>query len=388
MAPIELLGMDRKALEALLDGWGEPSFRATQLYTALYRQRLRDPARISTLSRPLRRRLLEQARISWPLIEKEFRSTDGTVRYLLRLRDGETIETVLMPEQGRDTICLSTQAGCPVNCKFCLTALLGLVRNLSAGEIVGQVLLVAERNGLGLGLGLGLEPGLEPGEATRRPVNLVLMGMGEPLLNYDEVMASVRLLADSQGVGLSARRMTLSTAGVVPRIADLGREPVRPRLAVSLNATTDAVRSRLMPLNKKWPIAALLEACHVFPLRPGERLTFEYALLDRINDTPADARRLVRLVKQVGAGRAKVNLIALNPGAELPFRTPSDQRVRSFQSILVEGGVLAFIRKPRGRDIFAACGQLKRTEEPERELLRLAAQTPSVAESRLATADG
>ncbi len=376
MAPIELLGMDRKALEALLARWGEPSYRATQLYTALYRQRLRDPARISTLSRHLRRRLLEQARISWPLIEKEFRSTDGTVRYLLRLRDGETIETVLMPEQGRDTICLSTQAGCPVNCKFCLTALLGLIRNLSAGEIVGQVLLVAERNSL------------ELGEATRRPVNLVLMGMGEPLLNYDAVMEAVRLLADSQGVGLSARRMTLSTAGVVPRIADLGREPVRPRLAVSLNATTDGVRSRLMPLNKKWPIATLLEACRAFPLRPGERLTFEYALLDGINDTPADARRLVRLVKRVGAGRTKVNLIALNPGAELPFRTPSDQRVRSFQGILVEAGVLAFIRKPRGRDIFAACGQLKRTEEPERELLRLAAQPPFVAESRLATADG
>ena len=357
MAPIELLGMDRKALEALLARWGEPSYRATQLYTALYRQRLRDPARISTLSRPLRRRLLEQARISWPLIGKEFRSTDGTVRYLLRLRDGETIETVLMPEPSRDTICLSTQAGCPVNCKFCLTALLGLIRNLSAGEIVGQVLLVAERNGLGL----GLEPGLELGEATRRPVNLVLMGMGEPLLNYDAVMAAVRLLADSQGVGLSARRMTLSTAGVVPRIADLGREPVRPRLAVSLNATTDGVRSRLMPLNKKWPIATLLKACRSFPLRPGERLTFEYALLDGINDTPADARRLVRLVKRVGAGRTKVNLIALNPGAELPFRTPSDQRVRSFQGILVEAGVLAFIRKPRGRDIFAACGQLKRT---------------------------
>ena len=370
MAPIELLGMGRKALEALLARWGEPPYRATQLYTALYRQRLRDPARFSTLSRPLRRRLLEQARISWPLIEKEFRSTDGTLRYLLRLRDGETIETVLMPEQSRDTICLSTQAGCPVNCKFCLTALLGPIRNLSAGEIVGQVLLVAERNGL------------ELGEDARRPVNLVLMGMGEPLLNYDAVMAAVRLLADSQGVGLSARRMTLSTAGIVPRIADLGREPVRPRLAVSLNATTDAVRSRLMPLNKKWPIATLLEACRSFPLRPGERLTFEYALLDRVNDTRADARRLIRHVRRVG-GRTKVNLIALNPGAELPFHTPSDERVRAFQAILVEAGVLAFVRKPRGRDIFAACGQLKRTEEPERELLRLAGQNPSVVGRRL-----
>ena len=370
MARVELLGMDRKALEALLARWGEPSYRATQLYTAIYRRRLQDPAQIITLPKPLRRRLLEQARISWPLIKKEFRSTDGTVRYLLRLRDGETIETVLMPEQSRDTICLSTQAGCPVNCKFCLTALLGLIRNLSAGEIIGQVLLVAERNGL------------ELGEDARRPVNLVFMGMGEPLLNYDAVMAAVRLLADPQGVGLSTRRMTVSTAGIVPRIPDLGRESVRPRLAVSLNATTDAVRNRLMPLNKKWPIATLLEACRSFPLRPGERLTFEYVLLDRVNDTPADARRLIRHVRRVGPGRTKVNLISLNPGAELPFRTPSDQRVRSFQNILVDAGVLAFIRKPRGRDIFAACGQLKRTEEPERELLRLEAQSPSLLKGK------
>ena len=376
MALVELLGKDRKALEALLARWGEPSYRATQLYTALYRQRLQDPAQITTLSRPLRQRLLKQARISWPLIGKEFRSTDGTVRYLLRLRDGETIETVLMPEPSRDTICLSTQAGCPVNCKFCLTAVLGLIRNLSAGEIVGQVLLVAERNGL------------ELGEAPRRPVNLVFMGMGEPLLNYDAVMAAVRLLADPQGVGVPMRRITVSTAGIVPRIADLGREPVRPRLAVSLNATTDAVRTRLMPLNKKWPIATLLEACRAFPLRGDERLTFEYVLLDGVNDTPADARRLIRHVRRVGSGRAKVNLIGLNPGAELPFHTPSDERVRAFQAILVKAGVRAFIRKPRGRDIFAACGQLKRTEEPERELLRLAAQPASAVERRLRPLEG
>ncbi len=376
MAPVELLGKDRKGLEALLARWGEPSYRATQLYTALYRQRLQDPARITTLSRPLRRRLLEQARISWPLIAKEFRSTDGTVRYLLRLRDGETIETVLMPEPSRDTICLSTQAGCPVNCKFCLTAVLGLIRNLSAGEIVGQLLLVGDRNGL------------ELGEAPRRPINLVFMGMGEPLLNYDAVMAAVRLLADPQGVGIPTRRMTVSTAGIVPRIADLGREPVRPRLAVSLNATTDAVRTRLMPLNKKWPIATLLETCRSFPLRGGERLTFEYVLLDGVNDTPADARRLIRHVRRVGSGRAKVNLIGLNPGAELPFHTPSDERVRAFQAILAEAGLRAFVRKPRGRDIFAACGQLKRTEEPERELLRLAAQPASAVERRLRPLEG
>ncbi len=358
MVPTELLGLDRKALETLLAGWGEPAYRAAQVYGAMYRERLRDPARISTLPRPLRQRLAGQARITWPRIEKQFRSTDGTIRYLLRLDDSETVETVLMPEENRDTICLSTQIGCPVNCQFCLTALLGLKRNLTAGEMVGQVLLVAEKNPL------------QMGEGARRPVNLVFMGMGEPLLNYDAVMAAVRLLADPQAVGLSTRRMTLSTAGIVPRIADLGREAVRPKLAVSLNATTDEVRTRLMPHNKKWPIAVLLEACRAFPLRPRERLTFEYVLLDGVNDTPADARRLGKLVAGL---RAKVNLIGLNPGAELPFRTPSDERVLAFQKILEGAGVAAFIRKPRGRDIFAACGQLKLTEEPERELARLRA---------------
>lgn len=363
MARTELLGLDRKALEALLAGWGEPAYRAAQLYQAIYVRRIQDPARISTLPQPLRKRLAGQGSITWPVIEKEFRSTDGTSRYLLRLGDGETIESVLMPEEHRDTICLSTQAGCPVNCQFCLTALLGLIRNLTAGEIVGQVLRVAEGN--------GLPPGKQDGRP--RPLNLVFMGMGEPLLNYDAVMAAVRLLADPKGIGISTRRMTLSTAGIVPRIADLGREPVRPKLAVSLNATTDQVRTRLMPLNKKWPIAALLEACRNFPLRPRERLTFEYVLLDRVNDTPADARSLAQYVRQLGAARVRVNLIALNPGAELPFRTPSDECVLAFQKILVDAGVLAFIRKPRGRDIFAACGQLKRTEDPERELLLLQA---------------
>ncbi len=377
---MELLGMEREALEAMLAAWGEPAYRAGQLYQAIYRRRIQDPARITTLPQSLRQRLAAEALITWPAVEKEFRSADGTVRYLLRLSDRETVETVLMPEERRDTICLSTQAGCPVNCQFCLTALLGLIRNLTAGEIVGQVLLVAERHGLALGENGG-RPAPALGQSGRGPkarcgpepgpVNLVFMGQGEPLLNYDAVMAAVRLLADPRGVGLSTRRMTLSTSGIVPRIADLGREPVRPKLAVSLNATTDEVRTRLMPLNRKWPISALLAACRNFPLRPRERLTFEYVLLDSVNDTPADARRLAKYVNQLGAERTRVNLIALNPGAELPFRTPSDERVLAFQRILTGSGVLAFIRKPRGRDIFAACGQLKRTLEPARELALL-----------------
>jgi 23S rRNA (adenine2503-C2)-methyltransferase len=355
MVPAELLGLEKSELVALLAAWGEPPYRADQLFSAIYNQRLRDPEAISTFPRALRTRLAAETRITWPLVEQEFLSGDGTRRYLLRLDDGETIETVLMPEEARDTICISTQAGCPVNCDFCLTALLGLKRNLTAGEIVGQALVVAE---------CGMQNGT-PHSALHTPhspgtphYNLVFMGMGEPLLNYDATLKAVRLLAACQRLGVTTRRMTLSTAGIVPKIEALGKEPVRPKLAVSLNATTDEVRTRLMPLNKKWPIASLMEACRVFPLRPGERLTFEYVLLDGINDTPADARRLVKLV---GGLRAKVNLMGWNPGPELPYRTPPEERVLAFQQVLVDSRISAFIRKPRGRDIFAACGQLKRT---------------------------
>ncbi len=371
MVPAELLGLEKKELIALLAGWGEPPYRADQLFSALYNQRLRDPEAITTLPRTLRTRLSSETRICWPAIEKEFLSTDGTRRYLLRLADGETIETVYMPEETRDTICVSTQAGCPVNCSFCLTALLGLKRNLTAGEIVGQVLLSAEcgirnaecssvRNAeCGVRSERAFHSSDTPHSALRIPrLNIVFMGMGEPLLNYDATLKAVRLLAAAQQLGITTRRMTLSTSGIVPKIEALGKEKVRPKLAISLNATTDDIRTRLMPINKIWPIARLLEACRAFPLRQGERLTFEYVLLDGVNDTPADARRLVKLI---GGLRAKVNLIALNPGAELPYRTPPDERVLAFQQILIDARMSAFIRKPRGRDIFAACGQLKRT---------------------------
>ena len=356
MVPAELLGLEKNELVALLAAWGEPPYRAGQLFSAIYNQRLRDPEVISTFPRALRASLAAETRITWPLVEQEFLSGDGTRRYLLRLDDGETIETVLMPEEARDTICISTQAGCPLNCGFCLTALLGLKRDLTAGEIVGQVLV-------------SVECGMRSAEcetqsgtshsALRTPhYNLVFMGMGEPLLNYDATLKAVRLLAACQSLGITTRRMTLSTAGVVPKIEALGKEPVRPKLAISLNATTDEVRTRLMPINKKWPIKRLMEACRMFPLRPGERLTFEYVLLDGVNDTPADARRLVKLA---GGLRAKVNLIGWNPGPELTYRTPPEERVLAFQQVLVDSQVSAFIRKPRGRDIFAACGQLKRT---------------------------
>ena len=241
----------------------------------------------------------------------------------------------------RATICVSSQVGCAVNCKFCFTALLGVKRNLEAGEIVGQIAAVLREQ--------GVEPPLQR-------VNIVFMGMGEPFLNYDNFMKSVRLLAE--GVGIPESRMTVSTAGIVPRIHDFGQEALRPKLAISLNGSNDALRSEVMPLNRKWNLGELMKAAREFPLRARERLTFEYVLLADVNDAPQQAREVVELVRGI---RAKINLIALNPGAELPYRTPEQERVFAFQRILVAAGIPTFVRRPRGRDIFAACGQLKRT---------------------------
>jgi 23S rRNA (adenine2503-C2)-methyltransferase len=260
---------------------------------------------------------------------------------LLRLVDDRTVEAVLMPEERRDTICISSQVGCAVDCKFCLTALMGLERNLTAGEIVGQVLHVARDNGL---------------RPTDSRMNVVMMGMGEPLLNLENVLKATRLLADPGGVGLSQKRITVSTAGIVPKMEELGRAEVRPKLAVSLNASSEEQRRELMPITRKYHLKDLMEACRAYPLRPWEKLTFEYVLLMGVNDTDADARRVVRLVANLNC---KVNLIALNPGPGIRFETPDAERVESFQQT-VRRAVPCFVRKPRGRDIFAACGQLKR----------------------------
>jgi 23S rRNA (adenine2503-C2)-methyltransferase len=280
-----------------------------------------------------------------PVQDTRYESTDGTRRYLLRLLDSRTVEAVLMPEEARDTICISTQVGCPVGCTFCMTALMGLERNLTAGEIVGQVLFIAGDNGL---------------RPEDRRVNVVMMGMGEPLLNLENVVKATRLLADPAGVGLSQRRITVSTSGIIPKIAELGREAVRPKLAISLNASTEEQRREIMPVTRKYHIADLMEACRAYPLRPWERLTFEYVLLAGVNDTDADARRVVRLLANL---KCKLNLIALNPGPGIPFETPSAERVASFQAI-VRRSLPCFVRKPRGRDIFAACGQLRRVTVP------------------------
>lgn len=314
-----------------------PAFRARQIYDAVYRQHIVNAASITSLPKELRSRI----EVGLPTVAQRFESADGTVRYLLQLNDGKTVETVFMPEEGRDTICISSQVGCPVDCKFCLTALMGLERNLTAGEIVGQVLLVAAAHGL---------------DPRDRQLNVVLMGQGEPLLNLANVIKATRLLTDSSGIGMSPRRITLSTSGIIPRMEEMGREEVRPKLAISLNASNEEQRRTLMPITRKWHLADLMEACRQYPLRPWEKLTFEYVLLGGVNDSEEDAKRVVKLLSPLNC---KVNLIALNPGPGIPFETPAPARVASFQSILRKS-FPCFIRKPRGRDIYAACGQLKR----------------------------
>lgn len=335
-----LLGLEVQEIEKLL-GPGQPRFRARQIYAALYRERQSDLLQVSTLPLPLRRELAASHEVGWPAVERRFDSADGTRRYLLALADGKTVEAVWMPEEKRQTICISTQVGCPVDCKFCMTALLGLERNLTAGEIVGQVLLAAADNGLAI---------------DGQRLNVVMMGQGEPLLNLANVLKATRILLDRAGCGLSPRRLTLSTAGIIPKIEELGREPVRPKLAISLNASTEEARRELMPITRKYHLKDLLEACRVYPLRPWERLTFEYVLLKGVNDREADARRVVKLLANLNC---KVNLIALNPGPEIPFETPDEETVLAFQRI-VKRAVPCFIRKPRGRDVYAACGQLRR----------------------------
>jgi len=360
----QLLGLDLAELSTLVENLNEPAYRAQQLFESLYRQRVQSTEQISTLPTRMRQDLAARGiSIGLPQVESKFESTDGTVRYLIACPDGQTVEAVWMPEgdggeagdgseagdetetrartRSRATICVSSQVGCAVDCQFCLTALLGVKRNLTAGEIVGQVCSILH------------DQQVSP---PHDRVNLVFMGMGEPFLNYENFMKAVRLLIE--GVGIPESRMTVSTAGIVPRIHDFGREPVRPKLAISLNASNDEQRSRLMPINRKWNLEKLMDAARAFRLRSRERLTFEYVLLDQANDSVENAREVVELIRSV---RAKVNLIALNSGPGIGFGTPAQERVLAFQQVLVAAGVPTFIRRPRGRDIYAACGQLKRT---------------------------
>ena len=337
-----LIGRDREELTALLVSMGEPRYRGEQVYRGLYRDRCSGPQGITPLPRRVRDVLERDHGGGLPVVDARFASADGTVRYLLRLGDSRLVESVFIPEAARDTLCISSQVGCPVDCKFCLTALMGLERNLTAGEIVGQVLALAR------------EQGLDP---RRRPLNIVMMGMGEPLLNLRAVMKATRLLADPEGIAIPPRRITVSTAGIVPKIREYGEHEVRGRLAISLNASNPEQRMELMPITARYGLEELLEACRQYPLRPWERLTFEYVLLRGVNDSDRDARSVLAMLARL---RCTVNLIAFNPGPGIPYETPDAGRLEAFRAI-VHRGIPCFVRKPRGRDIFAACGQLKRT---------------------------
>jgi 23S rRNA (adenine2503-C2)-methyltransferase len=371
-----LFGLDAEALAALMAQAGEPAWRGRQLAEAMYRQRVADLNEITTLPKSLRQRLIDEGwQVGRPQIAQVFQSVDGTERYLVQCpgQDTETVEAVWMPEgddgengdgsdlDGNDldlkdragkrwdraTICVSSQVGCAVNCQFCLTAKLGLQRNLTAGEIAGQVIAIFARHGV---------------EVGRDRVNLVFMGMGEPFLNYDNFMGAARLLVEE--VGLSPQRMTVSTSGIVPGIERFAQEPaeVRPKLAISLNAPNDAIRGEIMPINRKWPIEAVMDALRQVQLRPRERITFEYVLLGGVTDQPQHAAEVARLVRRTGLP-VKVNLIAWNPGPGIAYSMPMPEAVEAFRVTLAGEGIPTYVRKPRGRDIFAACGQLKRTVE-------------------------
>jgi len=401
----KLFGLDASALADLMSELGESTWRGKQIAEAIYCQRIADLTEITTLSKSLREKLASAGwEVGRPSIAQVFKSVDGTERYLVQCAGAETVETVWMPEgddgesgdgtdsgtesirqnlrapsfpripaervgnhnsqsdsvriltnvldesgknRTRATICVSSQVGCAVNCQFCLTAKLGLQRNLTAGEIAGQVISVLHRH--------QVEPG-------RDRINLVFMGMGEPFLNYDNFMAAVRLLVLE--VGLSPQRMTVSTSGIVPGIERFAQEPqeIRPKLAISLNAPNDFIREQLMPINRKWNIESVIDAVRQIRLRPRERITFEYVLLGGVTDQPAHAKEVARLVRRTGLP-AKVNLITWNPGPGIAYSMPAAGAVEAFRATLAGEGIPTYLRRPRGRDIYAACGQLKRTVE-------------------------
>jgi len=396
-----LFGKSLSDLTELMQSFEQKPYRARQVWEALYPQRVASVEDMTTLSQTLREQMMAAGwSVELPEIVQTARSVDGTERYLMRMADGETVETVWMPdgdggergdgseaaeeeateqvdaeeavkagywdrrgngrprssfgtlaEKGyrRATICISSQVGCAVNCQFCLTAKLGIKRNLTAGEIAGQVAAVLNRHAIQIG---------------KDRINLVFMGMGEPFLNYDEFMGSVRLLVE--GIGVPESRMTVSTSGILPGIERFATEDVRPKLALSLNASNDVVREQVMPITRKWKIAELLAACNRIPLRTREWVTFEYVLLGGVNDQPEHAREVLALLKGM---RAKVNLIVWNPGPGVDYVQPKPEDVERFQRMLIEGGMPTYIRRPRGRDIYAACGQLKRTVAEEQTQL-------------------
>jgi 23S rRNA (adenine2503-C2)-methyltransferase len=334
----DLADLERPALESALDARGHKRFHARQIFRWIYKHGVTDIAAMTDLSRELRATLAGDFALTTPALVQREISADGTEKFLLRLADGRHIESVFIPETPANTFCISTQVGCAMACAFCLTGKMGLVRNLTAGEIAGQVRVLAGAL-----------------DMRERKFNIVLMGMGEPLHNYDETMRALRMLADEHGFDMSPRRITLSTVGLLPALERLAREPVMPNLAISLHAPTDLQRGELVPINKKYGVTDIIEACKRFPLNRRSRITFEYVLLAGVNDSPQDAKKLARLVAPV---KCKVNLIPLNAAAGIPFERPSDETIDRFAKVVADHGVTVSVRKSRGRDIRAACGQL------------------------------
>jgi 23S rRNA (adenine2503-C2)-methyltransferase len=340
-----LIGLDRQALAAEMAAIGAPAFRARQLWHWIYHRGATDFAAMTSLAKDFRVRLAEQFVIERPAIATAQHSVDGTRKWLLRFGDGQEVETVHIPEEDRGTLCVSSQVGCTLTCKFCHTGTQRLVRNLSAAEIVGQIMTARDQ--------LGEWPSPPDGRLLS---NIVLMGMGEPLYNYDNVAQAMKIAMDGEGIAISKRRITLSTAGVAPMIERCGRE-LGVNLAISLHAVNDELRDQLVPINRKYPLAALLEACRNYPgLTNARRITFEYVMLKDVNDSPAEARELVRLLKGIPA---KVNLIPFNPWPGAPFECSDDIAIKRFSDIVFDAGYSSPIRTPRGQDIMAACGQLK-----------------------------
>jgi len=383
---MELLGKSREELQAYCKSLGEPEYRGGQIYHALYAERRFDVAEMTNLPGALREKLGREASVTLPEVRKRFLSKDGSVRYLFGIGEEKdfttentestekkqerktgqkpaAVEAVFMPSEGRQTICISTQAGCAVDCQFCLTAQLGLIRNVTAGEIMGQVLVPLKEMGEAPEKNKGEMAGDTADDEVEEPeenglagrTNVVLMGQGEPLLNFENVMAALRILLDKEGVGLSPKHVTLSTSGIVPGMERLAKEAVRPKLAISLNASSDEQRNVVMPINKKYPLKVLMEACRAYPLRSWEHLTFEYVMLGGVNDAADDARRVVKLLAPLKS--VKLNLIPWNPG-ELPYKESSEKKIEEFRRILTDRGVPTFVRYSRGRDVMAACGQL------------------------------
>ncbi|MBA2353222.1 MAG: 23S rRNA (adenine(2503)-C(2))-methyltransferase RlmN [Luteitalea sp.] len=335
---VDLAGLTVEALAALVVELGGKPFQGRQLFRWIHRRGVIDLDAMTDLPKDLRARLAEQAVVRTPEVVRRDVSSDGTTKLLLRLDDGREIEAVFIPDTPSQTFCISTQVGCAMKCVFCLTGTMGLARHLSASEIAGQIRVLARELGF-----------------LDRPFNVVLMGMGEPLHNYDATMAALRLIGSADGLHVSPRRVTLSTVGLVPGLDRLAGEDYMPNLAISLHATTEAQRDALVPINRKYSLSDLMAACRRFPLKKRSRITFEYVLLDGVNDTAEDARRLVRLMNGL---RAKVNLLPLNAATGIPFGRPADQRVDAFAQILANAHITVSVRKSRGRDIRAACGQL------------------------------